>query len=92
MLSHGEDGKLHLKHSHLYFAQVQGQMGIGKSNWCDFIVYTKEGITVERIPFDQQYWKELLSKLIEFYDLCVAPEIVCPKHPLGLPIRDLRKE
>ena len=92
MLCRGEDGRLHLKQSHVYFAQLQGQMGIGGRKWCDFIVYTNKGISIERIPFDENFWEDLCSKLLEFYNCCVAPEIVCPQYPFGLPMRDLRKE
>lgn len=89
MLTKDTNGKLHLKHSHIYFAQIQGQMALGGRVWSDFIVYTQKAIHVERIPFDKEYWKELLPKLQEFYTLCIAPEIVCPCHPFGLKIRDL---
>ena len=61
--------------------------------WCDFVVYTNKGISIERIPFNSIFWEsELLPKLTEFYTLCVEPEIVYPQHPVGLPIRDLRHE
>ena len=77
--------------THSYYAQVQGQMGVGKRPWCDFVVYTKKGISVERVPFNETYWNnKLLPKRIEFYDSCVLPEIVSPVHALGLPVRDLR--
>ncbi len=93
MLCKKEDGRLILKRTHPYFSQVQGQMGIGGRKWCDFIVYAKEGISVERVNFDLQFWEnELLPKLSSFFDLCVAPEILCPRHPFGLPLRDLRHE
>ena len=83
---------MYLKKSHIYYAQVQGQMGIGERLWCDFVIYTCKGITIERINFDPHFWNdELLPKLISFYDNCVAPEIVSPVHVLGLPVRDLRK-
>ena len=36
-------GCLHLKESHSYYTQVQGQMGVGGRPWCDFVVYTKKG-------------------------------------------------
>ena len=42
-------GCLHLKEGHLYYAQVQGQMGVGGRAWCDFVVYMKKGISVESI-------------------------------------------
>ena len=80
--------QLRLKESHNYFSQVQGQMG---RPWCDFVVYTKQGISVQRIKFDKQFWDELVPKLESFYNNCVVPEIVSPLHPLGLPLRNLSK-
>ena len=82
-----------LKVNHPYYAQIQGQMAIGGRKWCDFVVYTPQGISVERIPFDLSYWQTtLLPKLEEFWHKCVAPEIIQPVNHLGLPLRDLRKE
>ena len=85
--------QLKLKKSHKYFAQIQGQMAIGERQWCDFVVYTLKGISVERINFDDDYWiLRLLPKLQSFYDNCVLPEIVSPVHYLGLPIRNLSRQ
>lgn len=68
-------------------------MAIGVHPWCDFIVYTSKGVTVERVRYNQEFWeKDLLPKLEEFYDKCVAPEIVSPLRVLGLPLRDLRRQ
>ena len=36
--------QLHLKTSHPYYAQVQGQMGVTNRKWCDFVVFTEKGI------------------------------------------------
>ena len=80
-----------LKHNHNYFCQVQDQMAIGERPWCDFVIYTSKGISVERITFEHEYWDNVLVKLTEFYDKCFAPEVVSPLHSLGLPVRDLRK-
>ena len=56
-----------LKRSHSYYCQIQGQMAIGERPWCDFVVYTKKGIHVERVGFDETFWKdELLPKLRHF--------------------------
>ncbi len=83
-------GKMLLKETHSYYAQVQGQMGIGERPWCDFVVFTSKGISVQHILFNQEYWTDkLLPKLCHFYDNCVAPELVSPVHVLGLPIRNL---
>ena len=82
-----------LKLTHPYYARIQGQMAVGGRNWCDFVIYTTQGISVERIYFDCSYWQtKLLPKLEELWHKCVAPEIVQPVHHLGLPLRDMRKE
>ena len=82
---------LKLKTTHPYYCQVQSQMDITKRTWCDFIVYTEKGISIERIKFDLEFWRDkLLPKLVNFYDNCLAPEIVCPIHVLGLPVRNLQ--
>ena len=66
-LQRDSDDKCKLKRSHSYFKQVQGQMGIAGAQWCDFIVYTGKGLHVERIAFDEAYWKELERKLVNYY-------------------------
>lgn len=38
---------LQLRHSHTYFAQVQGQIAVGERAWCDFVVYAQKGISVK---------------------------------------------
>lgn len=81
-----------LKKTHPYYCQIQGQLAICDRPWCDFVVYTPKGLSVERINFDSNFWNnELLPKLLDFYNNCIAPEIVSPVHILGLPLRDLRK-
>ena len=66
-------------------------MAITERSWCDFVIYTEKGISVERIPFDAEFWNnKLLPKLIDFFDNCLAPEIVSPVNALGIPVRNLR--
>ena len=82
-------GILFLKENHQYYAQVQRKMAIGEHPWCDFVIYTNKGISVQRVACNVDFWnKTLLPKLTCFYDNCIAPEIVSPLHPLGLPMRD----
>ena len=65
-------------------------MAITERAWCDFVVYTEKGVSVQRIPFDAAFWSnDLLPKLLSFFDNCLAPEIVSPIHVLGLPVRNL---
>ena len=86
-----DEKELHLKHTHQYYSQIQGQMAIRERKWCDFIVYMNKGISVERIGFDSKFWvDELLPELIQFYDCCLCPAIVSPIHLLGMKMHDLR--
>ena len=82
---------IELKTSHIYYAQVQGQLAITERQFCDFIVYTTKELYIQRIPFDEDFWfRELLPKLTDFYDNCFAPAIVSPVHVLGMKLHDLR--
>ena len=68
-------------------------MAVGQRAWCDFVIYTTKGLSIERIKFDREYWTNtLLPKLEAFYDNCNAPELVSPVHTLGLPLCDLSKQ
>ena len=40
-------GSLCLKKYHNYYFQVQGQLAITHAKWCDFMVYTLKGFSVE---------------------------------------------
>ena len=47
--------------------QVQGQMAITGAAWCDFVVYTLKGMSIQRIKFDQQFWDNMSDKLKAYY-------------------------
>ena len=85
------NGNLKLKENYQYYAQIQGQMAVGECTWCDFVVYTQKGCSIQQIYFNKIFWDNLLSKLTTFYDNCVVAEIVSPMHSVGLPVRDLSK-
>ena len=61
------NGQCKLKASHSYYFQIQGQMAITGAKWCDFVVFTKKGMSIERIPFNADFWNELENKLIAYY-------------------------
>lgn len=72
-------GKLQLKRSHRYYTQVQGELGVKRRAWADFVVWTaakSDNVFVERIFLAEQFWEKLLAALIEFYESSVAPEIL----------------
>ena len=47
--------KVKLKQSHPYYSQVQGQMAIAGRPWCDFVVFTTKGMSIERIDFNSNF-------------------------------------
>ena len=80
-----------LKRTHPYYSQIQGQLAVTERKWCDFVIFTNKGISVERIEYDHDFWEgKLLPKLIDFYDNCLCPSIVSPVHLLGMKVHDLR--
>lgn len=84
-----EQGIPTLKCGHNYFFQVQGLMAITKTNWCDFVVWTTKGISVQRISFDREFWNaKMLPKLVSFYETAILPELAAPEYPNGRPIRE----
>lgn len=42
-----ENNDVRLKHTSPWYVQIQGQMGICKSLWCDFVFFTRRGIIID---------------------------------------------
>ena len=51
-----KDGKLFLKRGYVYSYQVQRLMGLTGAQWCDSVVYTSKGLSVERILSENDHW------------------------------------
>ena len=63
------NGKPVLKSSHPlgYCDQIQFQLGLTQLKWCDFVVYMFRGLIVIRIPFDEDHFVKILTKVNDFY-------------------------
>ena len=48
-------GELRIKERHHYYTQIQGQMAIGERPWCDFVIYTTKGVSVQRVLFNIKF-------------------------------------
>ena len=59
-----------------YFYQIQGQMAVTNTKYCDFFVYTKFGFHLERIEFKVALWNDILEKLQWFWLKFIAPELI----------------
>ncbi|XP_078681473.1 uncharacterized protein LOC144916267 [Branchiostoma floridae x Branchiostoma belcheri] len=69
------DGVLILSHTHGYYSQVQMQMMVTNTTWCDFFVYTHTGYHWERIPADKQHQEQLRKAATVVFENLVLPEL-----------------
>ncbi|XP_052770940.1 uncharacterized protein LOC128210627 [Mya arenaria] len=79
-----ETGCCKLKTGHKYYFQVQGQMALTGKPWCDFVVWTLGGVSIERILFDKNCWENMLVKLKDFYTYVLLVELFCRRVQRGL--------
>ena len=71
------NGKPRLKRGHQYYFQIQGQLGITGASWCDFVIYTNKGMSIERITSDPQFWDVLNEGLKKsYFEHFIAPASV----------------
>ena len=77
---HLVDGKVTLKKTHHYYAQVLGQMACCGAQWCDFAVLSGGELFVERINFDALAWSLLQQSLTSFFHQFYGPELVYPAY------------
>ena len=66
-LAENVSGKPRLKREHQYYFQIQGQLRNMGASWCDFVIYTNKGMSMERITFDPQFWNVLNEGLKNSY-------------------------
>lgn len=97
----GEDGLIEIKcpyskkikpisEQHHYGAQVQMELLCTGRKWCDFVTWTPNAMTIERVERDSEWLLSHESELTEFYQNYLAT-IEC--HDLSAPhLEDLIKE
>lgn len=62
-----QNGQLKLKRSSKWFYQVQFQMGILGLHNCDFVIFTKCGIAIINIDFEDSVYAELKAKATRIF-------------------------
>jgi len=75
--------------NHKYYYQVQGQLQITGRKYGIIVFWTKKDIRFEKIERDDNLWNtKIFPKLKQFYFNCLLPELVDPRHPRSMPIRN----
>lgn len=72
------EGRLALKHSHVYWYQVQGQLLITNAQFCDFVTFTRCDLNIERIEPHPETQTLILQKLTDIYVKHVKPFLSSP--------------
>ena len=72
------DGKPNLKKDHHlgYYTQVQLVMGFCGLHWVDFVVYLFKGMIITRVPFDKDYFDQVVCKANTFYVKWFLPQLM----------------
>lgn len=75
-----QNGQVLLKSNHAYYAQVQEQLMMTGSSFCDFIVYCpNESIFffVQRVESDVAFMTNMLNVLVSFFEQYAHPFLHC---------------
>ncbi|KAJ4938226.1 hypothetical protein JOQ06_002851 [Pogonophryne albipinna] len=71
-----DGGTVKLDRRHAYYHQVQAQLHVVDVDYCDFVVWTKNDLFVERIVRDVDLWDNIIPRVESFFRLCVLPEVL----------------
>ena len=72
---HVEDGKLQIRKTHSTYYQIQCQLALTGSEFCDLIVYTFQSIAIVRITFDAQFWGNVIDVVGPRYYQYILPKL-----------------
>ena len=78
-----ETQQFNLKRTHQYYYQVQLQLAVTQCNFCDFVVWLKDSIHIERIHYDSAFFLSHLPRVTDFFKKCVLPELLSKWFTLG---------
>jgi hypothetical protein len=61
---------------HMYYYQVQTQLGVCQIESGYFVVWTEKDLHIEQIMFDNNMWKEICEKSRHIFVTAILPELV----------------
>lgn len=77
-----------LSHDHEYFYQVQGQLSVHCKDYCDFIVWTPEGLYIERILKSESFFDQLKPHLDNYFSQILLPVLLTGTIDTVAPSKD----
>ena len=70
---------------HDYYYQVQGQLAICSKDYCDFVVWTPNGLYIERIVEDKSFFEEVKPYLDNYFLGILLPVLLTGRIETVLP-------
>ena len=65
-----------LKRTTHYYYQIQTQLKVCDTRYCDFVVWTEQNIVVERIEADKDFFQHTIDNVEHFFKYGILPEII----------------
>lgn len=78
------NGVPRLKRTHKYYYQIQIQMVVCNVSFCDFVIWSPKGMSVERILKDTEFCQSVLPRLQRFHRNVMLPEYLEMRVPRKL--------
>lgn len=75
-LKKDNDGNLKLNTKHMYYYQVQTQLGVCQMESGYFVVWTEKDLHIEQIVFNNELWKEICDKSKHLFITAILPELI----------------
>jgi len=82
-LQPGPGGALHLSKTHAYYYQVQGQLAMAERSHCDFVCWSPQGVFIEQVLGDPDFFVSLRPKLDYFFVKYILPELLTKRLAIG---------
>ncbi len=70
------DGNVSLDIYRAYYFQVQLQLKLSETNYCDFVVWNSEDLFIQRLYRDEPFISVASEKCKLFIKLCILPELL----------------
>ena len=63
------------KHSDLFYYQIQCQLALTGSEFCDLVVNTFKSLAIVRITFNEQFWRHVIDEIGPKYFRYILPKL-----------------
>ena len=60
--------KVQMKRDHMYWYQVQGQLLVTGAKFCEFVLFTRQDLFIERIEPDQNTMEQIFTKMVNVFE------------------------